>query len=221
MDLTALALVIVVTATDGYRHESIETAEKVIASLPGIQAKFVRTAEELRAVDLAGAKVVMFVNTTGELQWPERRKLLDFVSAGGSFVGVHSASDTWHEWPEFISMLGGEFESHPEEMTAEVLVVDPRHPATAGLPSPHPLFEEFYQFKNFSPERVHVVMKLADGSPMAWWRTHGAGRVFYTALGHREDVWTSPYFRQHLHGAILWALGQGVGARRRAVRIED
>jgi uncharacterized protein len=221
MDLIAAALVIVVTATDGYRHESIETAERVIASLPSIDAKFVRTPEEipsaLSAEALASARVVMFVNTTGELPWPERQRLLDWIAAGGSFIGVHSASDTWHEWPEYIAMLGGEFESHPEQMTAEVVVVDPKHPAAAGLKSPYAVFEEFYQFKNYSPDRVRTIMTLADGSPMAWWSNYGSGRVFYTALGHRDDVWTSPWFKQHLHGALLWALGEEVGKRRRAV----
>ena len=135
MDVITAALVIVVTATDGYRHESIETAEKVIASMKLIDAKFVRTPEELAATDLSSAKVVMFVNTTGELKWPERQKLLGWISAGGSFIGVHSATDTWHQWPEYIEMIGGEFESHPEEMTAEVVVVDPKHPATTGLRS--------------------------------------------------------------------------------------
>lgn len=217
MDLITAALVIVVTATEGYRHESIETAEKVIASMKLIDAKFVRTPEELAAADLSSAKVVMFVNTTGELKWPERQKLLDWISAGGSFIGVHSASDTWHEWPEYIEMIGGEFESHPEQMTAEVLVVDPKHPATAGLRSPYPVLEEFYQFKNYWPGRVHTILRLADGSPMAWTRTYGGGRVFYTALGHRDDVWTSDWFRQHLHGALLWALGHDLGPKRRAV----
>ena len=227
MDLIALALtakIIIVTATAGYRHESIERAEAVISAMGAQTNRFtpiiVRTEEEIPAAmldHLASARVVMFVNTTGELAWSDRARLLDWIRRGGSFIGVHSASDTWHEWPEYIDMLGGEFETHPEEMSRSVIVLDRRHPATAGILSPHSLFEEYYRFKNFSPSRVNVLLALDDGAPMSWWRNYGAGRVFYTALGHREDVWNSPYFQQHLSGAIAWALGEPLGKRRRAV----
>ena len=224
MDLIALAVtakIIVVTATAGYRHESIEAAEAVIASMAAQSGDFtpvfVRTEEEIPAAmaDLASARVVMFVNTTGELEWPDRVKLLDWIRAGGSFIGVHSASDTWHEWPEYIEMLGGEFETHPEESSRSVMVVERKHPATAGLLSPHSLFEEYYVFKSFSPSRVKMLLTLDDGAPMSWWRDYGAGRVFYTALGHREDVWHSQYFQQHLGGAIAWGLGSEVASKRR------
>ena len=212
--------IIVVTATSGYRHESIETAEGIIGAMQGFTPIFVRTEDELPIVmerELATARAVMFVNTTGELKWPGRDALLDWIRDGGSFIGVHSASDTWHEWPEYIEMLGGEFESHPEEMSRSLISIDRKHPATSGIESPHLLFEEFYQFKSFSSDRVRLLMTLPDGAPMAWSREYGKGRVFYTALGHRQDVWVSPWFRQHLAGAIFWALGGELGPRRRAV----
>ena len=43
--------------------------------------------------------------------------------------------------------------------------------------------------------------------PSTWARMHGKGRVFYTSMGHREDVWTSPIFQDILTGGIAWALG--------------
>jgi hypothetical protein len=74
----------------------------------------------------------------------------------------------------------------------------------------------------FSRDRVHVLLSIdterTDVSslpevvrggdyPQAWVRTHGQGRVFYTALGHRADIWTSdPVFRAHMTGGIRWAL---------------
>lgn len=217
--------VIVVTATAGYRHESIETAESVIAAIAGstraFTPHFVRTESELSPAlspsGLAGARAIVFLNTTGELAWPERARLIEWVRGGGAFVGIHSASDTWHEWPAYIEMLGGEFESHPEEMTRNVIVADRSHPATSLLPSPHALFEEFYEFKNFSGDGLKLLLMLDDGAPMAWSRLYGNGRVFYTALGHRSDVWTSQWFQRHVTGALFWALGHDVVPRRRAV----
>ena len=45
--------------------------------------------------------------------------------------------------------------------------------------------------------------------PLAWTRDHGQGRVFYTALGHREDVLESEWYRKHLRGGVLWSLRVG------------
>ena len=43
--------------------------------------------------------------------------------------------------------------------------------------------------------------------PATWARKHGKGRVFFSSMGHREDVWTNKTFQQVLLGGIAWALG--------------
>jgi type 1 glutamine amidotransferase len=95
----------------------------------------------------------MFVNTTGDLP---RGDLLEWLRRGGSFIGVHGASDTLHGDPDYIEMLGGEFDHHPAETTGQVFVDDHTHPAAAVLEAPYALFEEFYLFKNFASDRVRV-----------------------------------------------------------------
>ena len=113
-------------------------------------------------------------------------------------------------------MIGGEFEHHGPQAKVHVLVQDADHPATRGLEPAFDVFDEVYQFKRFDPDRVHVLLALernpetgAPGSfPLAWTRETGRGRVFYTALGHRPDVIAAPWYRAHLRGGILWALGQ-------------
>jgi type 1 glutamine amidotransferase len=44
--------------------------------------------------------------------------------------------------------------------------------------------------------------------PATWAHRYGKGRVFYTSMGHREDVWTNPVFQQVLLGGINWAVGR-------------
>jgi len=231
--LHAAGQVLVVTATAGFRHDSIETAEQVISSISDQTGRFTvvfaRTEEEmllaLMPERLNDIRLVMFVNTTGEVGIAGREGLLRWISEGGSFIGAHSAADTWHESPEYIEMLGGEFETHPAETNVSVMVDDRDHPATAGLESPHRLFEEIYLFRNFHLEQVRMLLSLRASPenaqpgffPLSWFRTYGRGRVLYTALGHRSDVWTSPWFEQHLTGAILWAL-ERPPRRRAAVR---
>jgi type 1 glutamine amidotransferase len=219
-------LILVVTATVGFRHSSIETAEELLTQMApriGYQLEFARDEPEISAAfdHLDRFKAVMFVNTTGDLRVDRRERLLDWVRGGGSFVGVHSASDTWHEWPEYIEMLGGEFDFHPDQTTGTLVVEARNHPATGGLDSPYDLFEEFYRFRNFTACPACLLLTLREGSetlPMAWSRNYGAGRVFYTALGHREDVWTSEWFGRHIAGAIQWSLRRDLLPRRRAVR---
>jgi uncharacterized protein len=223
--------VVVVTVTEGFRHDSIETAELVIAGIGrrlGFEVTFARHEADLASAlspqALRSVKLVMFVNTTGELQLPARETLLEWIAAGGSFIGVHSASDTWHEWPQYIEMLGGEFDHHPDQTTRTIFVENAAHLATASLPAPHDLFEEFYILKNFDPNRVSMLLSLHTSPedsvngffPLAWTRTYGNGRVLYTALGHRIDVWTSEWFQQHLTGAIAWGLRRDLLPRRRA-----
>jgi type 1 glutamine amidotransferase len=99
------------------------------------------------------------------------------------------------------------------------------------------VFDEIYQFKDFERSRVHGILALeklqVDNNPqkqvpgdwpVAWARMQGKGRVFYTSLGHREDLWDPAHagdskggrknspeiakqFQEHVTHGILWALG--------------
>lgn len=226
--------ILVVTATAGFVHDSIETAEAVIAGIAAnrgaFEVSYARTEDEmvsaLQQENLEPMKLVLFVNTTGEIAPGTRAELLRWITRGGSFIGVHSAADTWHESPEYIEMLGGEFETHPAETAKPVFVDSMNHPATAALESPFVLFEEFYLFQKFSRERVSMLLSLrshpGDSTPgffpLSWHKRYGAGRVFYTALGHRTEVWNSAWFQQHLTGAITWALERDPLKRLRPTR---
>ena len=181
-----VVVVAVVTVTAGYRHESIPVAEEVLRGM--IDAEFFRDANDLQRFRPADFDVVMFVNTTGELPI-DVHALVSWVRGGGKFIGVHSAADTFHGSDEYIEMLGGEFDWHGPEITAHIT-------GDAEVT----LFEEYYHFKRFDP-RNHVLL-AAGTMPLAWRRDFGKGSVFYTALGHREDVWRSAFFRQHLARAI-------------------
>jgi type 1 glutamine amidotransferase len=215
--------IVVVTATAGFRHDSIPTAEQVIATIGErtrwFDVTFVREESQmpaaLSAEALADVKLVMFVNTTGKLAPESRAPLLAWIRNGGTFLGVHSASDTWHDSPDYIEMLGGEFDSHPKQQLVSIVVNDRGNAATAVLESPHPLFEEIYRLKNFDASRVQLLLSIDPSLPLAWTKRYGNGRVFYTALGHRIDVWTSPWFQQHLTGAIGWALHRDAPPKRR------
>ena len=214
---------LVVTVTKGFRHDSIPTTERLLEQLGKDSAAYTvdyaRSDDDLAAKmslkGLAGYDGVVFASTTGDLPLPDRQGFLDWIAAGHAFVGIHAATDTYHGFPPFVDMIGGEFKTHGPQVKVALLVQDAAHPATKGMASPTFVYDEIYQFKSFERERVHMLLALDkhpnEGTPgyypLAWTRTHGKGRVFYTALGHREDVLEAEWYRKHLLGGVLWALG--------------
>jgi len=173
---------------------------------------------------------VIFASTTGDLPIPDKQGFLDWIKAGHAFIGIHAAADTFHGWPDFIALLGGEFAHHGPQVSVECLNEDPTHPANAALGKTWTIQqEEIYQFKNYDLAKVHDLLILdkhpENGSPghfaVSWCKPYGDGKVFYTSLGHREDVWDaspdmknrknspeiSKAYQQHLLGGIEWALG--------------
>ncbi len=216
------ARLLVVTVTKGYRHESIPDLDTLVADLGRETGAFevdeARTDEELLARTapdaLAGYGGIVLASTTGDLPVADREALLRWVEAGHALIGLHAATDTFHGFPPFLDLIGGEFARHGPQAKVHVIVGDPAHPATRTLEAAFDVFDEIYQFKRFDPARVHVLLGLdahpetgAPGTfPLAWTREAGRGRVFYTALGHRPDVIATPWYRQHVRGGILWAL---------------
>jgi uncharacterized protein len=160
---------------------------------------------------------------------------MDAVRNGKGFVGVHSASDTFHSEPTpadranfhrldemvvdpFIRMLGGEFISHGEPQSAWMRIINPDFPGMNGFGAERVhRFGEWYSLININPE-MHVLailetegMRSADYQrppyPVIWARRHGRGRVFYSALGHFADEWEEAAFLNHLLGGVAWAFG--------------
>jgi type 1 glutamine amidotransferase len=179
---------------------------------------------------------VIFANTTGDLPLPDRDGFIKWIEDGHAFMGMHSASDTFHGYPKYLEMLGGEFETHHAQVPVDLIVADQASPATAGLPNPWDLKqEELYHIKRQDRSKVHMLLfmrhdpndaQLAGFFPVSWCREAGKGRVFYTSLGHREDLWSddpnlrdrknpveiSKEYQQHILGGIKWALGLAQGS---------
>ena len=214
---TAPIRLLMVTATAGFRHDSISTARQVVAGLAATSGEFtVPATEDLSARDaanLATFDVVFFALTSGELALTDAQKsaLLDFVSRGGGFMGAHSATDTLYQWSEYGQLVGAYFKEHPWTRSATVIVEDQSHPSTAGLGASFLLTEEFYTFRENPRPTVQVLLRLDAASvgasgdfPLAWVRPYGNGRSYYNALGHFASTWNDSRFQQQLLGAIRW-----------------
>jgi hypothetical protein len=185
----------------------------------------IATGESFQARNLNYFDAIFFFGVREIDLTPEQRvDLLSFVKDDGKgFVAAHSAITAFFSWPEFGEMIGGRFDEHPWGITdATVVVEDPQFPAMRGFPAVSVFHDEHYQLKDFSRDKVRVVAHLDPGKldlerplvhrtdgdfPVAWAKTYGKGRVFYSTLGHAAEAWDNPVMSRMYFEAIRWSLG--------------
>jgi uncharacterized protein len=202
-------------------------------------------ADKMSAEGLKNYDGIIFNNTTGDLPLPDKDAFLAWIQSGKGFAGMHAASDTFHNFAPFVEMIGGEFKTHGAQVQVDIINQDQQCPACRHLGSNWVVFDEIYQFKNFDRAKVHGLLtldqhpndKTPGDYPIAWIKEYGEGRVFYTALGHREDVWDANWkdgkgtrknppevakaYQEHILGGIKWALGLEKGdAKPQPKRVE-
>ena len=220
----------------GYRHEAVSHAMATIERLgreTGLWTTTIRTDTEVltkkkleyNAKNLNNFDAVLFY-TGGELEMDPEQKaaLLSFVHDDGKgFIGVHSATITFTSWPEYREMIGGCFDEHPwGTFEAPIVVEDPNFPGMQQWPKSFVLKDEIYQMKDFSRDKVRILMrldaaKLDLNSPrvhrkdldfaVTWAKMYGKGRVYYSTLGHVEQNWDDPRIQKMYVEAIKWAMG--------------
>jgi len=183
-------------------------------------------AEKMSPAALKKYDAIIFANTTGDLPLPDNQAFIDWVKAGGGFVGMHSASDTFHHFSPYIEMIGAEFKTHGAQVQVEPINQDSACPACSHLPAMWQVYDEIYQFKNFDRSKVHGLLtldkhpndKTPGDYPISWCKEFGKGRVFYTSLGHRDEIWdpaatdrknpkeVAEAYQKHILEGIKWAL---------------
>jgi type 1 glutamine amidotransferase len=214
------------THSAGYRHDVIPLSKAILAQLGSNSGLFEVTAtedtSEFSAENLERYAAVMFY-TSGELPMRDAQKtaLLNFVRSGRGFLGVHSATDTFYAWPDYLDLVGGYFNGHPWHQAVTIEVVDPGDPLVAFLGNSFQVKDEIYQISDFDYRGSRVLLRLDPSSvdlgkigvhqrfygwPLAWTRLYGEGRVFYTALGHEPSVWQDARYQRILTNAILWSM---------------
>ena len=218
--------VLYLTHSAGFQHGVLPLSENILREIGAASRAFelavARDSNEVNRENLRNYDAIVFY-TSGELPLSDSQKaaLLDFVRSGKGFAGIHSATDTLYSWQEYGELIGGYFDGHPWHQEVAIETEDPVHPATRHLVPAFRITDEIYQFRNFIREQVHGLLRLDNNSvnlsvpgvnrsdgdfALAWTRSFGSGRVFYTALGHREEVWQDKRFQQHLLNGIRWTM---------------
>lgn len=232
--------VLAIGEVKGFQHDSVSHALATIERLgqeSGLFDTYIRTDSQLltkQKIEAGNAKNLNFFDavifyTTGELDLDEQQKK-DFISFvhddGKGFLGIHSALDTYYKWPEYGDMIGGYFNEHPWGVfDAPMVVEDPNFPGMQVFPKAFIFRDEIYQPKNYSRDKLHVIIsmdasKLDLGNPrvsaerradkdfaVAWAKMYGKGRVYYNTMGHREETWDRKDVQTMYLEAVKWVLG--------------
>lgn len=157
--------------------------------------------------------------------------LIDFVKYGKGLAVIHAGDDGFNESPELLYMIGGRFCGHPwgGGGTWRFKVEDPASRLAQMFPKDGFSFsDEIYMQAPpyFSRQALHVLVSLDLDDPatkgaldkstinrrpdgdyaVAWVRTYGRGRLFYSSFGHDERAWLNKPTMLHLLGGIQFAL---------------
>lgn len=186
--------------------------------------------------------VIIFSNTSGNaiLNAQQRSCFEAWVTNGGRVLGIHAASDTYRHstangnntgtWDFYAELIGASVQENPNHVAGtpsySMEHVSP-HASTADLPDPWVKNEEYYYWEGgyYGPDNTEVlrveqtigpngqVNSYDAPRPMSWYRELPNGsRVFYTALGHATENYTSDaLFRTHIRDALVWLLEGGTG----------
>jgi hypothetical protein len=235
--------ILVIGQTKGWEHDSVSDGMVAIYNMgreSGLWEAILRTDTELiTKKDLGGRNTknldffdaIVFVSTTGELDLDDNQKkdMMSFIKDDGKgFVGVHGALDTNYKWPEYGEMIGGWFDQHPwMTFNAPIINEAPDFPAVSHFPHAFTKWDEIYQPKEWSRDKVNVLLSLDpskldyENNPrihrtdhdfaVAWSKMYGKGRVFYSSLGHTQESWSDSDIRKMYFEAIKWGLGMTEG----------
>ncbi|MFO0688268.1 MAG: ThuA domain-containing protein [Myxococcota bacterium] len=227
--------VLVFSKTNSFRHEDgiagARLALDAIAERRGWALYHSENGALFSAPGLANFDVVVFSNASGDMLSDEQERAFEaWLSAGGGWVGIHSAGDLSHAgWTWYReNLIGGNFIGHimgPQTQTARVVVEDRAHPVTQGLPAEFEHEEEWYSWDQ-SPRTLgfHVLLTVDEASydpsirifgsetdirmgdhPVAWWRCIGPGRALYVTMGHWGRAYENPPYATLLENALAWA----------------
>ncbi|UDF12431.1 ThuA domain-containing protein [Antiquaquibacter oligotrophicus] len=251
--------ILVFDKTAGFRHASIPVAKAAIADMAanpvnpadafavdfsenlltstgigGTDAAVLFNTANAATVNLAQYDAIVFNSTTGDIFNSEQEaNFRAYIEGGGGFAGIHSASDTEHQWTWYTQeLVGARFNNHPANQTATVNILDRTNESTKHFTSDQWVkYDEWYNFVDLQRDKIHVLMSLDEKSyspgggampadhPIAWCRQTDTIRSWYTALGHTTgtgnnsggdgtvNTYAMPEFRAHLLGGFKIAAG--------------
>lgn len=194
---------------DGGHHQPAARFRQLDPALRprGIELTYTDKLESLSAAGLAGYDgLIVYANWT-EIKPEQEAALLEFVASGKGFIPLHCASYCFLNSPRYIALLGAQFQRH-DTGVFRTTITEPTHPVMSGFKGFESWDETYVHHKHNEDRKVLEVRAEGDAKePWTWVRTHGKGRVFYTAWGHDERTWGNAGFLNLVERGIRWAVG--------------
>ena len=204
-------------------HDSTRFSPMLKAALApnGFNFSYTTDQNDLNSENLANYDALMIYANNTKITAEQEKALLDFVASGKGLLPIHSASFCFQNSEPYIALVGAQFQKHGVgEFTAEIVKKD--HPVMDGI-TPFEVWDETYVHHKHNATDRTVLMERVDAAgrePWTWVRTHGKGRVFYTAYGHDQRVWSHAMFHKLVQNGILWAVNPAVKAQWQKLAIQ-
>ncbi|TLV00495.1 PVC-type heme-binding CxxCH protein [Dyadobacter luticola] len=202
---------------DNGHHKPAERVPQIMAALgpKGFNFTYTDNLNDLNAETLNKYDALMLYANWDSIAPPQAKALLDYVASGKGFIPIHCASYCFRNNPEVVKLIGGQFWRHTFD-TIQPVWTKPDHPAIAGV-KPFKTIDETYLHTLLQPDNIVLTERTigkdqekdkpgVQKEPYTWVRTHGKGRIFYTAYGHDERTWAVPGFQDLIEKGILWAV---------------
>lgn len=198
-------------------HEPAACAAEVAEMLraEGMEVDTVQGTEVLRRDDLAAYDLIVPMATQVPSDPDGIARLCDAVRGGTGLAGFHGGmGDAFRDAPAYQFMVGGQWVAHPGDIIDyRVDILRPDHPVTEGIEGFDYRSEQYFLHVDPGNEVLATTTFSGDHAPeiagtvmpVAWTRVFGAGRVFYSSLGHRAAELSHPQAREILCRGLVWA----------------
>jgi len=170
------------------------------------------TVEIFSTIEFFEYSTIIFFSQNGNFTINQEKNILEYVSSGKGFLGLHGASASFKSHPKYFEMLGGRFIGHKEPQRFDIKVIDPNHPITSGIVDfsfrDEPYRHDLSMGKDINTlaEADYHDMEDPNPEPIIWAKSYGDGRVFYCALGHRNASLKDEIFKTIIKSAVNWAI---------------
>ncbi len=177
----------------------------------GIDLQYTDQMTDLNAETLADYDGLVLYANIDRIENAQAKAVLDYVASGKGFVPLHCATFCWRNNKDIVALMGGQFQRHGGQVFS-TQIAQPAHPIMKGYGSftswDETYIHHMHNEKNRTVLEYRVTGEQADGNsrePWTWVRTHGKGRVFYTAWGHDRRTFSQHGFHNLVERGIRWA----------------
>ena len=204
----------------GWEGHTPEAAATIVGDMlreDGFQVAISDSTSAFADPELHQLSLIVPIITQSTAEPAEIANLTAAIESGVGLGGFHGGmGDSFRDVVDYQFMVGGQWVAHPGDIIDyRVNITNDQDPVTEGISDFDYRSEQYYMHVDpanqvlatttFSGE--HASWTKGVVMPVVWKRHHGAGRVFYSALGHTADEFAVPEMKEILRRGLNWAAG--------------